>query len=103
MAEIHLGYIGLILRPTIKDEDDVVVNVSTATTKQIKLEKPDGTQIAKTAAFYTNGSDGIIQYTTIAADIDQVGRWKAQGYIVTPTRTFGTSIHTFDVKGNIYT
>lgn len=102
-AEIHVGAVGVILRATIVDQDGTAQSVAAATTKQIKLEKPDGTKAAKTAAFYTDGTDGIIQYTTIAGDLDGAGDWKAQTYVETPTRIIPGSIHTFTVEGNIYT
>jgi hypothetical protein len=101
-SEIHVGVVGLIFRATIEDQAGTAVNVATATTKQLKFEKPDGTDAAKTAAFYTDGTDGIIQYTTEAGDIDLAGDWKVQAYVVTSTRTLPTSIHSFTVKGNIY-
>lgn len=101
-AELHIGAVGVILRATIKDQAGTAINVATATLKQIKLEKPDGTRAAKTAAFYTDGSDGVIQYTTVAGDLDMANDWKAEAYVETPTRIIPTSIHTFTVHGNIY-
>ena len=56
---IQVGAIGLVITLTIT-EDDVAVNISSATTKTIKIRKPDGTVLAKTAAFTTNGSDGKV-------------------------------------------
>lgn len=101
-AEIHVGTVGLILRATIKDQDGSAVSVADATTKQIRLEKPDGTDSAKPAAFHTDGTDGVIQYTTVAGDLDVAGAWKAQAYVETATRIIPTGPHTFTVKGNIY-
>jgi len=101
-AEIHVGAVGPVLRPTIKDQAGTAISVADATLKQIKLEKPDGTRSAKTASFYTDGTDGIIQYAFVAGDLDVAGDWKAEAYAETPTRVIPTSIHTFTVHGNIY-
>lgn len=73
MTNIHVGDIGTIFRLTIKDTAGTAINVSTASVKYIYFEAPDGTKTKKTAAFYTNGSDGIIQYIAVLGDIDQVG------------------------------
>jgi len=94
----HVGDVGLILRATIKDENNAVVDVSTAITKQIKVCTPAGVTTAKTAAFLTTGVDGVIQYATVAGDISIRGRWRAEAYIVTAARSFHTSIHDFDVE-----
>lgn len=106
MAEIHIGAVGLIFRPRFVDQDGAAIDVSTASTLQLKLEKPDGTDAAKTlvASAYGDGdlTDGYADYTTIAGDIDMGGDWKAQAYAVTPSRVIPTKIHTFTVKGNIY-
>jgi len=98
----HVGDVGLIIRVTLKDEAGTAVNVSAATTKQIKLATPSGTVSAKTAAWGSigamDGSDGIIEYATIAGDLTIRGTWRAQAYIITPTRTFHSSIHDFEVE-----
>jgi hypothetical protein len=80
-AMIFTGDVGTALRCTVKDEDDATVNVSTATVKRIKLEDPDGTVVTKTASFYTDGSDGKIQYVTTATDLHTAGEWKLYGYV----------------------
>jgi hypothetical protein len=93
----HKLDIGTIIRLVIR-ADGVVQDVSSATvTKQIKLQKPDGVTVTKTAVFTTNGKDGQIQYTTVANDLDQVGRWKAQGYVVLSSGTWHTTVETFEV------
>jgi hypothetical protein len=99
--EIHKSDIGTVFKVTIKDSADVV-NVSTATTKQIILKNPSGTKLTKDASFFTDGSDGIITYTTISGDLSEEGMWKLQGYIVlTGGNTFYTDISTFKVYRNL--
>ena len=67
--EIHKNDIGTVFKVTIKDSA-AVVNVSTATTKQIILKKPSGTKLTKDASFFTDGSDGIITYTTVRGNVE---------------------------------
>ncbi len=82
MKQIHKGDTGLKIIAIIKDkETGVLLNVSGATTKEIKLRSPSGIVKVKTASFVNTGSDGQIQYTTIAGDIDEVGIWTSFPYL----------------------
>lgn len=82
-ADLHLSDIGTQILITIK-ENNVAVDLSTATVKQFDFKKKDGTTMVKEADFYTDGSDGILEYITIAGDIDQVGKWSVQPYLELP-------------------
>lgn len=85
MQEIRLNDEGTAVRLTIYDETNTVVDISTATTKQITFRKPDGTSVTKTASFSSGGTDGRIQYVLVAGDIDQSGRWVVRAYVVLPS------------------
>jgi hypothetical protein len=100
---VHNGDIGTIFRLTITDTAGTAIDVSTAVTKYIYFQEPDGTKIQKTAAFYTNGTDGIIQYTTVSGDIDLVGTWMVQGYIETSLGKFWTEKDSFKVYSTLAT
>lgn len=81
MQSVFVGAIGqkIIL--------DVGVDISAATTKQIKYRRADGTLSTWTAAEETTTS---ISYTTTAATdipIGNDGIWKLQAYVITPTWT----------------
>lgn len=102
MAKIHLGDIGTLLEITVKDADTkLAVDISTASTTEIKLRSPTGTNKTTTADFKTDGQDGILQYTTIVDDLDEEGIWELQAYVVTPAFTNHSSIDTFIVSGNL--
>ncbi len=99
--EIHLNDLGTDLVVTIKDGTSVV-DISTATTRQLILGKPDGTSLTKSGTFTTDGTDGKLQYTTIVSDLSVIGWWKIQGYIVTSTgKKFRSDIGNFEVHANI--
>jgi len=106
MAEIYVGSAGWIMRPHFIDENGDDIDVSTATTLQVKIEKPDGADVAKDlgASAYGDGdlTDGWADYTVEVGLIVMAGDWKAQAYAVTPSRVIPTKPHTFTVKGNIY-
>ena len=100
-CEIHLADIGTVFRLTLKDCDDVAVDISSATTKEIIFKKPDGTQVTKAASFYSDGTDGIIEYSTIEDDLDMTGTWKIQAKVIMPTGTWSSNIQSFKVYANL--
>ncbi|RLA38665.1 MAG: hypothetical protein DRR06_20380 [Gammaproteobacteria bacterium] len=99
--EIHLNDVGTVFEVTLV-ESDVVVDISTATTLTIKFKKSDGaTVMTKTASFSTDGTDGRLQYTSVADDLDQTGPWKLQAYVIMPSWTGHSSIGEFEVFRNL--
>jgi hypothetical protein len=74
--------VGTILRFTIKDQDGVVVDISSATTLQVKIKTADGTQVTGTASFTTDGTDGKMEYATVGGDFGINGPAEAQPYVV---------------------
>ena len=84
-SEFHLGDVGNVIRLTIT-EDGSAQDISTVTTKTLRFRTPRGNFIEKTASFYTNGTDGKIQYTTEAGFFDAndprlAGDWQVQAYL----------------------
>jgi hypothetical protein len=101
-SPVHVDDFGTVLRTTIKDQDNVIVDVSSATTIQIILRTPKGEFVTKTASNTTDGTDGQIQYTTLDGDIDEVGTWGFQARVVlSATQDFKSSIHQFEVVSNL--
>lgn len=98
--EVHVGDIGTVFRLTIYD-DTTLANLSGATTKQILFSKPSGMLLTKTAVFTTDGTDGKIQYVTVAGDLDEAGQWTIQGYLVLSTWTGHTDKHHLSVYANV--
>ena len=85
---------------TIKD-GGVVVDVSSATLMQIKLESPTGVVATKTAVFDTDGTDGRIKYLTSISDLIEVGMYKFQGFVTITGFSGHSDIVNFDVLDNI--
>ena len=94
--------IGTVFRAAIIDCDTgLPINISAATVKKIKFQLPDLTVMEKDAVFTTNGSDGYIQYKTVANDLSLAGRWKIQGYVVDSGYTNSSSVEEFIVLSNL--
>jgi hypothetical protein len=100
-ADIRIGDIGTVFRLTIVDELEDVVNISAATTTDIRFQKPDDSVVDKSAAFTTDGVDGLIQYVSILDDLDMSGKWKIQAHIITPVGEWRSEIETFWVQENL--
>jgi hypothetical protein len=99
-SEIHVGDIGVVFNITIMN-GAAVLNVSNANSISIIFQKPDGSDITKTAALVTNGTDGKIKYTTISGDLDQVGTWQIQARVDFGASVFSTDVQKFKVYRNI--
>lgn len=100
--EIRVGDIGTVFYGTILDQDSVIVDLSTVTTKQVILLRPDGTFIQKDASFVTDGTNGQLSYTTESQDLNMCGVWRIQWYVVfSASRLWKTDIHNFKVYSNL--
>lgn len=98
--EIHVGDEGVQFKIALLD-CEAVVDVSSATVKQIIFRNPDCSIVTKTASFYTDGTDGIIYYTTVAGDLDIPGVWQIQAYVETSSGKYHSSKTTFIVYENL--
>jgi len=95
--DIHVGDVGTVFEVTLKD-CAALVDLSTTTVRQIKFKKPDGTYLTVAATLKTDGSDGIITYTSQAGDLDQVGSWEIRALITNPLGNWTSSKEKFKVQ-----
>jgi hypothetical protein len=98
--DIHQNDIGTLFTITIVD-CSIPVNISGANVKNIKFTKPSGILVTKNANFLTDGSDGILTYTTVNGDLDEIGNWKLQAYLELGSNKYNSSIETFRVNRNL--
>ena len=97
--EIHKGDIGTKFTITVYDGTSTV-DVSGGT-KTILFRKPAGTTLTKTASD-EDASNGVISYTTVSGDLDEIGTWRVQAEVITAGGSiFRTDISTFKVYDNI--
>lgn len=98
--EIHLNDVGTIFELTVMD-GDTIVDISLATELLILFKKPDGTVVEQTASKTTDGTDGKMQYVTIAGDLDALRVWKIQGRVTLQTGKWSTEVDKFTVYPNV--
>ena len=77
MAEFHEGDIVADFIITVTDGGDNF-DLSAATTTNFVVEKPDSSVVTWTASFDSDGTDGVLKYTTVSGDLDMVGIWSGR-------------------------
>ncbi len=100
-AEIHQYDKGIQFLGTIRDQDDAVVDISTATVKKLIFKKPSEETLIKDATFYSDGTDGKLYYITASGDLNEVGNWQYQAYIEPGSNWYHSDIVRFKVLRNI--
>lgn len=101
MTDIHKGDVGTTFILTIMDGASVV-DISSASTKEIYLTDPALSKSTYTASLTTDGTDGKMEYATTAANVlDTTGTWLWQGRVALPSGDWKTDILTFEVVENL--
>ena len=97
-----IGDVGRVINATIRNPDNTPLDISTATTKDFRVRKPDGTADTWATSFIDTGTDGRITYVTVLNDIDQTGEWLLEAHIVSATQDLTTvTQEIFRVRGKI--
>jgi hypothetical protein len=78
------------------------LDISGATIKDILVIYPDRTLHQFNAAFYTDGTDGYLKWTTaLATDLPQAGTYQVQGYISSINVKKFSAVQQFQVLENL--
>lgn len=99
VEEIHVGDIGTRLEGVVEDSG-VAVDLTTATSVTMRLEKPDRSRVDHPATIDVPLL-GEVHYTTVTGDTDQAGHWLQQLIVIFPTGTFKSDVESFTVHENI--
>lgn len=97
MNTLRAGDEGVDIEVTITSGGGIF-SIQTATVKEIVFVSPTGARLAKTAAFSTDGKDGRLKYTTVAADFTEVGRWSLQAHITIGGKDLRSTEETLEVR-----
>jgi hypothetical protein len=98
MKSVRLNDVGTVFKVTIKDPEGNIVDVSSASTKQFIFKKPNRSLFNKNASFFTDGTDGVLTYTTTSGVIDAIGIWQIQVYLIISAGTFRSKKLRFKVE-----
>lgn len=100
-ASIQVGDIDTQLVIRVLDETGKSVGIGSAQTLLIKLRKPSGTVIQRSASIVGSPDDGAIGYRTVLGDIDEAGTWRIQALVEIAPGQWHTTISSFSVGANL--
>lgn len=100
-SEIHENAIGIAFNVTLVTTEGNAIDISSATTKQLWFQDPNGTNYTKTANFLTDGTDGQLQYISESGLLTPPGKWRLQAYVALTSGSYPSEIQSFKVKGNL--
>jgi hypothetical protein len=96
MRIVHFNDIGTRFEVTCKDQDGrEITELADASVLKIVFERPSGNSFERVADYM---ADGIITYVTVSGDLNEVGKWKGQGYVEFEDYKGHSSIFEFEVK-----
>ena len=98
---LQVGNVGTRLLLHVVDQYGAPLDLSAATALWMFLRNPADRLLKKAATPLTTGTDGIIQYTTVAGDIDLAGDWQVQALAVLGPKSFYSNTVRMPVKDNI--
>ena len=102
--EVHLTDDGTRFIFPIVDCDGNVVPVNGATIKQVTFMKSDKTNyFIAVCDYFTDGTDGLLEYVTQPDEIDMLGDWQVMAYVETSAGQWHSSIEIFKVVPNLPT
>lgn len=96
VRKIQVDDSGAQFRLTIKRGDETA-DVSAVLARSMTFTRPDGSTFQRDAKFHTDGSDGVICYTTVAGDLDSAGEWSVQAQVDLGDSDFRSEVHCFAV------
>ena len=97
--DLRVGDKGTVIEITLEN-CGVPADISGASTIEVHLHTPSDVTKTKTGVLKTDGTDGIIQYTTTATDLNSAGIWTIQAHIITPSGEWHSSKQEFEVHDN---
>ena len=74
---VRVGDYGTVFRMTAQDEDGNAVDLTTATSIQMRFRDPDGVGTDKPVVVL-DATNGVVYYSTENGFIDMAGKWHVQ-------------------------
>lgn len=98
----HLQELSINLTITVVVvENSVPVDISGATTKDLIFLKPGGALVSKNGTFVSDGTDGLLSYTTELGFLTPAGTWRVQCHVVKGADDYYTEPVAFAVDRNL--
>jgi hypothetical protein len=87
----------IIVPPAIIDLDGLAVSLAGAAPVQVIAERPSGTGSTWAGAIH-DAPNGLVRYTTLAGDLNEVGLWRIQARAVVAGKDLRGPIGTLRVE-----
>lgn len=78
---LRVGNVGSRLAVTVYAADGEAFDLSAATGRVLRIEKPDGTSYDRTALLVGDGTDGAVYYVTVSGDLAAAGYYWIQALL----------------------
>ncbi len=99
--QLRVGDVGTHLEIEVLEDCNVPLDISTASVKDITIQRPDKTTVVKNGIFTTDGTDGKVYFLTAAGDLNIEGTYSIQIYLELPTWQGYSCIDEFEVHDNL--
>jgi hypothetical protein len=98
----HVGDYGTQFNMTVYKHDGSILDISTATTRQMIFIDPSGNRTTTTGCLTTDGKDGKMYTTAASGLLITAGSWNLQGHVVYNNGEWSTDVQGFVVEANDY-
>jgi hypothetical protein len=99
--QLHVDDVGTTLLFPVTDEDGAVVPLGSYQSLTVYIARPDKSLLTRSGSLYTDGSDGIVMYQTVAGDFNTTGNYRFQAVVRLPSGLWHTEITSKLVKPNL--
>ena len=100
MSSPHVGDYGTQFNMTVYKHDGSILDISTASQRQIIFIDPSGSRTITTGCLVTDGTDGKMYTTSASGLLVTAGDWHLQGYVVYANGAWSTDVQGFVVDTN---
>lgn len=97
---LRLGAEGVKIQISLNNCGEAI-DLTTATTTDLHIIKPDDTVVVWSASPIGDATDGVLEYTTITGDLDQLGYYYGEVYLVNSTYNGNSARFEFKVVDDI--
>jgi hypothetical protein len=100
MPNPHVNDWGTSYVLKIYGANNEILDISTASPINIIFTRPDGTGFSREASLVTDGTDGKMEYTTAASELNVAGDWSYYGTVQFLNGYWATTSVAFIVEAN---
>lgn len=101
IPKLRVGDWGTLLTFQFNDSWCTPSDISAASSLNIKIIRPDDSYFERPLALVTNGTDGKASYILQQGDIPIPGQYQTQGFVITQSGAWSTTVVEFNVVATL--